>query len=69
MIERIHQTAQSFATQPKAGAKTLGFFRGGRYFVVGNYIVLYRPLSNGIEIARVLHGAMDLKRFFRGGKL
>lgn len=27
-----------------------------------NYLVFYRPIAGGIEIARVLHGARDLPR-------
>jgi toxin ParE1/3/4 len=29
-----------------------------------NYLIFYRPFSNRIEIARVLHGARNLKRIF-----
>lgn len=35
-----------------------------RSFAVGNYILFYRPISDGIELARVLHGARDLRRLF-----
>ena len=35
--------------------------RGVRSFPVGNYLVLYRIIPDGIEVARVLHGARDLK--------
>jgi toxin ParE1/3/4 len=27
---------------------------------VGNYLIFYRPISDGIEIVRVLHGARDI---------
>ena len=64
MIERIESTARTFATQPNAGADASEYFEGARFFVVGNYVAFYRPLADGIEISRVLHGAMDLKRFF-----
>ena len=30
-----------------------------------NYLIFYIPRSNGIEIARVLHGARDLGTIFR----
>lgn len=29
-----------------------------------NYLIFYRPVSDGIEILRVLHGARDLKGIF-----
>ena len=67
MIARIERTARTFATQPRAGAECPEYLIDGRYFVVRSYVVVYRPLADGIEIARILHGAMDLKRFFPGG--
>jgi toxin ParE1/3/4 len=30
-----------------------------------NYLIFYRPFNDRIEIARVLHGARDLKRLFK----
>lgn len=35
-----------------------------RYFVVGNYLILYRTVENGIQIVRVIHGARDLPHLF-----
>ena len=35
-----------------------------RYFRVRgfeSYVIFYRPLSDGIEVVRVLHGAQDLE--------
>lgn len=31
-----------------------------RYFPVGNYLILYRALSDGVEVVRVVHGARRL---------
>ncbi len=28
------------------------------------YLILYRPLSNGIEVVRVVHGARDIESLF-----
>jgi toxin ParE1/3/4 len=36
-----------------------------RCFSAGNYAIFYQPTSNGIEIARVVHGARDLGSLFR----
>ena len=33
-------------------------------FPVGRYVIFYRPMENGIEIVRVLHGARDLPPLF-----
>lgn len=32
-----------------------------------NYLVIYRPLSDGVEVVRIIHAATDLQRAFRGG--
>jgi toxin ParE1/3/4 len=31
---------------------------------VGNYVVFYRPIENGIEVVRVLHGRRDIAALF-----
>jgi toxin ParE1/3/4 len=31
-----------------------------RRFPVGNYVVFYRPIRNGIEMLRVIHAARDI---------
>jgi len=35
-----------------------------RSFPVGSYVIFYRPMENGVEIVRVLHGARDLPPLF-----
>ena len=35
-----------------------------RSFPVGNYVIFYRLVDSGIEIARVLHGARDFPPLF-----
>jgi toxin ParE1/3/4 len=37
-----------------------------RFIPVGSYLVFYRSLPDGVEIARILHGARDITaEFFR----
>ncbi|MGO8765667.1 MAG: type II toxin-antitoxin system RelE/ParE family toxin [Limisphaerales bacterium] len=31
-----------------------------RSFPVSRYVIFYRPMENGVEIVRALHGARDL---------
>ena len=33
-------------------------------FALGNYVIFYRPMDNGIEVVRVLHGTRDLPPLF-----
>ncbi len=35
-----------------------------RGFTIGNYIIFYRPVKNGIEVERVLSGYRDLDALF-----
>ena len=30
-----------------------------------NYLIFYRPIEDGIEVLRVLHGARDIEGLFR----
>jgi len=36
------------------------------FYRVFNYLIIYRDNCNPIEIARVLHGARDVKRILEG---
>ena len=46
--------------QPEMG-ELRSEFATGRYrsFSVGNYVIYYSPVPDGIRVARVLHGARD----------
>jgi toxin ParE1/3/4 len=35
-----------------------------RSWPLDNYLIFYKPLPDGIEVLRVLHGARDLPPFF-----
>lgn len=35
-----------------------------RSFSIGNYVIFYRLMENGVEVVRVLHGARDLPPLF-----
>ena len=35
-----------------------------RSFPIGNYVLFYQPIEDGIEIIRVLHGARDIEALF-----
>lgn len=59
-IDQIALTGARLAGQPDMGSayrtkrsKTL------RRFPVGNYIIYYRPIADGVEVIRIVHGARD----------
>jgi toxin ParE1/3/4 len=35
-----------------------------RSFPVKNYLIFYRPIDEGIEIVRILHGSQDIETLF-----
>jgi toxin ParE1/3/4 len=35
-----------------------------RSFTVKNYVIFYQPITDGIEVLRVLYGARDIHRVF-----
>jgi toxin ParE1/3/4 len=45
---------------PGCGREEPKFARDLRSFPVGNYLIFYRPIQNGIALVRVLHGARDI---------
>ena len=36
-----------------------------RRWPIGQYLILYREMSGGVEIVRVIHGKRDLQRALR----
>ena len=52
------------ASVPEMGRERNELAVRSRSFPVGNYVIFYRPMGNGVEIARVLHGARDLPPLF-----
>ena len=59
-LDSIYQTCQILATQPEMGQLRTEFATGlYRSFSVGNYVIYFRPTSDGIQVARILHGARD----------
>ena len=62
---------QALAKMPELGAQRT--FRNPRWSSVRawpvkgfeRYLIFYRPLTDGVEILRVIHGARDIERLFR----
>lgn len=48
------------ATSPQIGRARPELGTNLRSFPVGNYLIFYRPLTEGMELIRVLHGARDI---------
>ena len=67
---RLHETllekSQMLADNPYSGVPRPDLGPGLRRFPEGSYVILYRPTDYGIEIARVLPHAQDIRRHFPG---
>jgi len=66
-----HETFSLLSTQPAMGWNPrlrLPELRGLRLFRVTGFekiLILYRPLEDGVEILRVLHGSQNVRRLLR----
>lgn len=64
VIDAIHEKSELLATAPELGRSREELAPRLRSFPVGPYVIFYRPVLDGIEVARVLHGARDIPSLF-----
>ncbi|MEW6304728.1 MAG: type II toxin-antitoxin system RelE/ParE family toxin [Verrucomicrobiota bacterium] len=64
MIDRLKAACEMLAQSPTKGKLQPGLAKDIRRYRVGNYYIFYFPTTEGIEVARFLHGARDLPRMF-----
>jgi toxin ParE1/3/4 len=71
--DRLLNTSDSkislLVENPKLGRARSDIAPDLRYLPVGNYLILYRGIPEGIEVVRVLHGARNLRAIFHGDEL
>lgn len=63
-VDRLDQKFALWATQPLMGRDRHELAAGVRSLSFGRYVVFFEPLSDGIDIVRVLHGSRDVDRTF-----
>jgi toxin ParE1/3/4 len=56
----VDQKCQLLAQFPGMGAERDDLQPGTRSFSIGNYVLFYRPIQNGIELLRVFHGGRQI---------
>jgi toxin ParE1/3/4 len=66
-LYRLSEKFSLIATQPLLGELRNDLRPDLRIFAAENYVVLYYPLSDGVEIAGVIHGARDYESLFQKG--
>jgi len=65
VLLRIDDRARVHADFPQSGTRRPELGNKLHSFVVGNYVVFYRPLRDGIRLIRVLNASRDLNKAFR----
>lgn len=60
LLDRINDVLQRLAARPLIGRERTELGDKLRSFPVGNYIVFYNPLSDGIDLIRVLSSYRDI---------
>jgi plasmid stabilization system protein ParE len=67
-MDELLERMEAFARQPLMGELREDLGPDVRMFAFRkNYIVLYHPLDDGIDVLRVFHAARDYPRLFHGG--
>jgi toxin ParE1/3/4 len=60
-LNHLINRCRSYANQPLLGERRPEIGSDVRSFSVGRYVVFYLPLAEGIQVARVIHGARDVR--------
>jgi toxin ParE1/3/4 len=66
-LDRVDEKLQSLARTPGMGRRREELLPGLQSFPVGNYVVFYRAIEDGIDVIRILHGSRDIEEIFRQG--
>jgi toxin ParE1/3/4 len=64
-IEKFADVFQLLAKQPLMGEERSDLRPNLRLLSVGTYVVCFYPMSDGVQIARILEGHRDITRLFR----
>ncbi len=65
LLDKIEQSIALLAENPYLGPARPDIAPELRYHPVGNYLLLYRIIKNGIELVRVVHGARHWLSLFQ----
>lgn len=60
LLDRIDATFDMLAETPFAGRDRSELRAELRSFPVGNYLIFYVPIPDGVEVVRVMHGRQDI---------
>ena len=60
LVDQFDATLAVIAATPRMGRNVEELAPNLRSFPVGNYLIFYRPLADGMQLIRLLHGARDI---------
>lgn len=63
-IDKLDEKLRLWATQPMMGRSREELASGLRSFAFGRYVVFFLPISNGLDVVRVLHASRDINEHF-----
>jgi toxin ParE1/3/4 len=66
-LNRLSRKFKILAEEPLLGELREDLRPNLRIFTAENYVILYYPLSDGVEIVGIIHGARDLDALFLRG--
>jgi len=61
LIARLQEVSELLGERPRLGMARPDIAADLRHFPVGNYLVLYRDIGDGVEIVRYAHGRRRLQ--------
>jgi toxin ParE1/3/4 len=60
LVDRFDAVLTTIASSPGMGRRVDEVATGLRSFPIGSYLMFYRPIADGIQLIRVVHGARDI---------
>jgi toxin ParE1/3/4 len=60
----FQEMTEALARMPEMGRSREELASGLRSFTIGNYVLFYRPMEDGIQAIRIAHGSRDLPSLF-----
>ncbi len=64
LLDKIEERCQALAQFPFIGTDRDELMSDLRSLPVGNYLIFYMPIEDGIVVVRVLHGMRDVDALF-----
>ena len=67
-VSRIKEKCYGISDAPYIGRLRDDYGHDVRSFPFSNYVIFYKPISSGIAVLRVIHGARDLTVAFQANR-